>query len=209
MAKRTALLIIDVQYDFLEGGSLATNDANAVIPIINEIRNKVHFDDVVVSKDWHPKGHCSFASSHPGKALFEDITLPDGTPQKLWPDHCVQGSHGAEVHSDLKLEPTDFVVFKGQHAEIDSYSAFFDNAHKAKTTLQDHLQSKAITDVIVVGIALDYCVCFTAMDAKDLGYTTTVVEDACRGVAPESTAAAVENMKKKGINLIKAETLLG
>ncbi|KAA6403347.1 MAG: nicotinamidase/pyrazinamidase [Streblomastix strix] len=204
MCAKKALIIVDVQYDFLEGGSLAVAHGNEVIPVINTLRKRVKFDDVVFTKDWHPKGHCSFASSHAGKALFEDIVLEDGTPQRLWPDHCVQNSHGSDVHKDLSVEKDDFTVLKGQNPKLDSYSAFFDNAKKAKTTLHEHLQNKGISEVFVTGIALDYCVFATAVDAHDLGFKTNVVVDATRGVAPDTSEEAKKKLTEKGITLIQS-----
>lgn len=179
-----ALIIVDVQNDFaLPSGSLSVPGGEEVVPVINAMRSK--FDCVVLTKDWHPEGHISF--------------------QGTWPVHCVQGSSGAELHAALKTEPTDKIVLKGVSPTVDSYSGFYDNNHTSMTELHEFLQSKKIDSVTVVGLAYDYCVGYTALDAKQLGYSTTVMESATRGVAPASTTAMKEKLVSNGIRVVEIE----
>ena len=163
------LIIVDIQNDFLEGGSLAVPNGNDVIPILNEIQKD--FDLILATQDWHPQNHKSFASEHPNKNEFEVIDL-NGLQQVLWPVHCVQGSFGAEFHKDLNLEKVTHIVQKGKNPEVDSYSGFQDNNQLVKTDLEDYLKFKDIELVEIVGLALDYCVKFTCLDAANAGFIT-------------------------------------
>ncbi len=176
---RRALLIVDVQNDFCPGGSLAVSGGDRVIEVINRISPL--FDLVIATRDWHPAGHVSFASSHPGRKPLE-VVEADGIPQVLWPDHCVQGTEGADFHPDLDLRFVDLIVHKGTSARLDSYSAFFENDRVSPTGLGFYLSGLGCSAVYVTGLATDYCVSSTAADALKLGFTTTVVVDAARGV---------------------------
>ncbi|EFA75011.1 nicotinamidase [Heterostelium album PN500] len=206
----SALLLIDVQYDFMKGGSLQVDNAEEILEPINKLRNNRQFDLVVLSKDWHPQDHVSFASNNPGTKLFESIAYHSGT-QVMWPDHCVQGTHGSDINSSLHCESTDVIVLKGQNKQIDSYSAFYDNDHKNKTELDDVLKSKNIKEVYVCGLATDYCVSYTALDAVSAGYKTYFLEDASRGVAPDTTQSQIENMKQHNviISFVSVGLLIG
>lgn len=199
-----ALILVDIQNDFLPGGALAVPEGDAVIPICNSIRDR--FDLVVATQDWHPRDHGSFAANHPGHAVGETIDL-NGLKQILWPVHCVQNSPGAEFAKDLRMLPTDRVFQKGTDPGIDSYSGFFDNGHRKSTGLDDYLKSKSVTDVFVAGLATDYCVKFTALDARSLGYRVHLIVDACRGVnlQPGDVDAAIEDMRKAGVIVTKSE----
>ncbi|WP_092793760.1 bifunctional nicotinamidase/pyrazinamidase [Algoriphagus hitonicola] len=202
----TALIIVDVQYDFLPGGALAVAHGNQIIPVINLIQEK--FDLVVATQDWHPANHKSFAANHPGKKIGEFIDL-NGLEQILWPVHCVQGSQGAEFHRDLDQSPWTAVFQKGKNPEVDSYSGFFDNARRGDTGLGDFLKSKDIKKVYVCGLAQDYCVKFTALDAKSLGFETILIADATRPVNLDSKDGdrAIEAMKEKGIEVLLSTEL--
>lgn len=168
-----ALIIVDVQNDFLEGGNLAVPNGNAVIPVINEIQKE--FELVVATQDWHPPSHNSFAVNHPGMSEFSILEI-NGMPQVLWPIHCVQGSFGAEFHNDLVIEKIEAIFRKGMDRTIDSYSGFFDNDKRKNTGLFGYLKDRAVDEVVVVGLAADFCVFFTANDALDLGFSTTIIE---------------------------------
>ena len=192
----TALLLIDFQLDFLTGGSLAVPEGEAILPLLNDLQPR--FDLVVATQDWHPAGHRSFASTHAGRAAFEDI-IWRGLPQRLWPDHCVQGTPGAALHPGLNLDRVEAIFRKGTDPELDSYSAFFDNGHRRATGLSAYLRARGITEVFVVGLASDYCVYFTAQDARSEGFAVTVIEDATRGIAPESIAAARADLLARGV----------
>jgi nicotinamidase/pyrazinamidase len=203
----TSLILVDVQNDFCPGGSLPVPGGFDVIPVINRLQSL--FGLVVATKDWHPKDHSSFAVNH-GKQPYEVIEL-DGMTQALWPAHCVQGTPGADYAPGLDTKRIAKVFLKGVDRKIDSYSGFFDNGHKRATGLGDYLRQQGVTDVAVVGLATDYCVKWTAMDAQQLGFGTTVVLDACRGVnlKPGDVDRAVEEMKAAGIRLIEIAELLG
>lgn len=184
-----ALLLVDIQRDFLPGGALAVPEGDAVVPVANRLAPC--FELVVATQDWHPPGHASFASSHPGRSPFEQIEL-DGLPQTLWPDHCVQGSAGAQLAPGLDDRPVEALFRKGTDPAIDSYSGFFDNGHRKKTGLGDFLRGRGATAVTLVGLAADVCVAFTARDAVALGFHTTVVRDGTRGIEDvEGTFAAL------------------
>jgi len=205
--RKSALVIIDVQYDFCPPtGSLAVNDGTAVIPIINNLRKAHEWDTIALTQDWHPKGHFSFASTNKDKGakLFTPFEYAPGKFQMMWPDHCVQGSEGAKFHHDLKIEPTDIVVQKGTNINIDSYSGFYDNDAKAKTDLADQLRKHGITDVYVAGLAYDYCVGYSALDALKEGFKVFFIEDGARGVAPETTADMKKRLLEVGVRLINA-----
>ena len=195
-----ALLLIDLQNDFLPGGSLAVPDGDAVVPVANRLMPA--YDLVVATKDWHPAGHGSFASGHAGKQPGEVVELA-GLPQVLWPDHCVQHTRGAELHADLNAGGIDEVVTKGTDSGIDSYSGFFDNGHRKATGLADLLRARGVDAVDVAGLALDYCVKFTALDAVKEGFTTTVLLDGCRAVnlQPGDGDAAVAEMQAAGVQV--------
>ncbi len=206
---KTALLLIDLQYDFLPGGSLAVAGGDQVIPVANRMIEfaRDHGWYVVATQDWHPENHGSFAVNNAGTEMYGHGEL-DGLPQVWWPAHCVQGTRGAEIVENL-LRP-DAIVQKGTNVSVDSYSGFFDNAHKSKTELDDLLKKQEIDTVVVLGIATDYCVKFTVLDAIELGYKVYVVQDACRGVdMPEGSAqAALEEMDGNGAELIKSSEIV-
>ncbi|MBP1885881.1 bifunctional nicotinamidase/pyrazinamidase [Sinorhizobium mexicanum] len=199
MAKE-ALIVIDVQNDFCPGGALAVAGGDEIVPIVNRlIQQSAH---VILTQDWHPAGHSSFASSHPGRAPFATVTMPYGE-QTLWPDHCVQGSPGAEFHPDLEWTTAELVVRKGFRAEIDSYSAFFENDHRTPTGLAGYLRERDISKVSLCGLATDFCVAFSALDAVAQGFLTSVVLGACRGIDLNgSLAAMTERMRDAGVKLI-------
>ena len=196
----TTLIIIDVQNDFCHGGPLAVPEADAVIPVINHLTN-IH-DFVVATQDWHPLGHLSFASSH-GKNPGDSVTLPYGD-QILWPDHCVQGSMGADFHPDLDIRKVQAVFRKGMNPELDSYSAFYENDRKTRTGLSPYLKSFGISEILLCGLASDYCVFYSAMDGLKDGFKTSIVTDAVRAVnVPEgSESRAIEKMKKAGVKFV-------
>jgi nicotinamidase/pyrazinamidase len=198
----SVLLVVDVQNSFLPGGSLAVTDGGAVIPVINEIARR--FGNVVMTQDWHPAGHASFASSHAGKQPFETIDLAYGR-QVLWPDHCVQGTDSAALSKDLAIPHAQLVIRKGFHSDIDSYSAFTEADGKTTTGLAAYLKARNISRVFVVGLATDFCVAWSALDARKAGFETYVVEDACRGIDTEgSLAKAWDDMAKAGVKRIQS-----
>lgn len=195
--KTDALIVVDVQNDFCPGGALAVTDGNAVVPVINALAAR--FENVVLTQDWHPAGHASFASSHPGKAPFETTTMPYG-PQVLWPDHCVQGTSGAELHAGLAVPHAQLIIRKGYHAGVDSYSAFREADRTTGTGLAGYLRERGIRRVFVVGLATDYCVGWTAIDAQAAGFAAVVVEDACRAIdLGGSLAKAWTDMTAAGV----------
>lgn len=196
-----ALLLIDIQNDFLPGGALAVTDGDQVIPVANRLMSQ--FPLVVATQDWHPSDHRSFASQHPGRNVGEVINL-DGLEQVLWPDHCVQGSVGAQFAPELNLNAIDYVIQKGTDVFIDSYSGFFDNDHRKSTELDKLLRDHGITEVQIVGLATDYCVKFTALDAVSLGFKTSVVLEGIRGVelSQGDCAKAIDEMRSAGIEII-------
>ncbi len=193
----SALVVTDVQNDFCGGGALAVPDAEAILPVVNELVRK--FEQVIFTQDWHPPGHVSFASSHPGRRVFDRITLPIGE-QILWPDHCVAGTSGAALHPGLHVPPHATVLRKGVHESIDSYSAFFENDGTTAVGLDALLREASVGEVVLAGLATDFCVLRTALDARRLGYEVTVVEAGCRGIDVDgSLAAAWSRMAAKGI----------
>ena len=197
---KTALLVIDVQNDFCPAGALEVAGGNEIIPYINE--EMVKYDCVVLTQDWHPKGHSSFATSHEGKNPLELIKMPYGD-QVLWPDHCVQGSKGAEFHPDLNIEQANAIIRKGSNPFIDSYSAFFENDRKTSTGLDGYLKSLEIEKISLVGLATDFCVNYSAQDAANLGYKVSVLEKMCRAIDLNgSLAAAKSEMQDCGVEFI-------
>jgi nicotinamidase/pyrazinamidase len=199
-----ALIIVDLQNDFCPGGALAVKEGDKIVEVINKLQPK--FDLVVATQDWHPKNHKSFASNHLGKKVGEVVSL-DGLTQVLWPDHCVQGTVGAELRNDLDKNKIKRVFQKGIDQNIDSYSGFFDNGHKRTTGLDNYLKQQGVNVVYVVGLATDYCVKFTALDAVDLGFKTILILDACKGVELQEgdVARAVEEMRLKGVGIVIAD----
>ncbi|WP_114778634.1 bifunctional nicotinamidase/pyrazinamidase [Botryobacter ruber] len=198
-----ALVLIDIQNDFLPGGALAVPEGDQVIPIVNRIQE--HFDLVVATQDWHPENHKSFASNHEGKNNFEVIQL-QGLEQVLWPDHCLQGTPGAAFSEDLQMNKVEAIFRKGMDPEIDSYSGFYDNGYLKSTALADYLRNKQVSEVYVAGLAGDYCVYFTAKDALKEGFKTFVVEDACRPISLEGYERAKEIICELGGNLVHSST---
>jgi nicotinamidase/pyrazinamidase len=194
-----ALVVIDVQNDFCPGGALAVAGGDDIVQGINALMND--FDSVILTQDWHPAGHSSFASSHTGKSPLDLIDMPYG-PQVLWPDHCIQGSLGAKFHMELHQDRADMIIRKGYNPAIDSYSAFFENDHETPTGLEGYLRTRGITGVTMVGLALDFCVNYSAVDAAKLGFDVTVRQDLCRAIdMGGSLAAAVEGMTAAGVIL--------
>jgi nicotinamidase/pyrazinamidase len=173
------LLVIDVQNDFCAGGALAVPDGDAVVPVINRLVER--FGHVVLTQDWHPEGHSSFATSHPGSAAFDTISMPYGA-QTLWPDHCVQGSAGAAFHPQLDTKRAELVIRKGFRPEIDSYSAFYENDRRTPTGLAGYLRERGLRRIFHAGLATDYCVYYSAVDARRLGFDSIVVEAGCRAI---------------------------
>jgi len=203
---RSALVVVDVQNGFCTGGRLAVADGEAVVPVINRIGPR--FENVVLTQDWHPAGHASFASSHAGRKPFETIELGYGT-QVLWPEHCVQGTHDAALHAGLQLPQAQLVVRKGFHPGVDSYSAFQEADRRTPTGLNGYLRERAIERLFVVGLATDFCVAWTALDARRLGYETWVVEDATRAIDLDgSLAAAWRQMAQAGVGRVRSADLL-
>lgn len=196
-----ALLVIDVQNDFCPGGALAVPEGDAVVAVANRVMPRYQL--VVATQDWHPKGHGSFASSHPGAKVHELRDL-NGLPQVMWPDHCVQGTPGASFHSALDVTCFDHVTRKGTDVGIDSYSGFFDNGHKKQTDLASFLWQWQVESVDVLGLATDYCVKFTALDARELGFSVRVLSEGCRGVdvSPGDSHRALEEMRAVGITIV-------
>jgi nicotinamidase/pyrazinamidase len=181
------LIVVDVQNDFCPGGNLAVPHGDEVAPIVNGLAER--FRNVVLTQDWHPHGHLSFASAHPGRRPYETITLAYGS-QVLWPDHCVQGTPGAEFHKSLHIPHAGLVLRKGMHREIDSYSTFYENDRKTPTGLVGYLRERVLTRVFLAGLAFDFCVRYSAEDAQREGFTVLVVDNACRGIDVDGSVAA-------------------
>ena len=195
----SALIVIDMQYDFCPGGALGVPEGDSIVPGINALM--AQFPAVILTQDWHPAGHSSFASSHDGKAPFDMVDMPYG-PQVLWPDHCVQGSQGAAFHEGLDTDRADLIIRKGYNPAIDSYSAFFENDHTTPTGLHGYLQTRGIDDLTMVGLATDFCVNFSAVDAARLGYRVTLRQELTRGIDLDgSLNAAVAGMREAGVVL--------
>lgn len=193
------LIIVDIQNDFLEGGSLAVPNGNDVIPVLNEIQKD--FDLIVATQDWHPQNHKSFAAEHPGKNEFEIIDL-NGLQQVLWPVHCVQGSFGAEFHNNLKMNSVEAIFRKGMDHEIDSYSGFYDNGKRKNTGLFGYLKDRNVSEVFIAGLAADFCVYFTANDALDLVFKTNIIEEASKPIDAENWNKLKDEFREKGGNII-------
>jgi nicotinamidase/pyrazinamidase len=202
-----ALILVDIQNDFLPGGALAVPDGDAVIPVANKLQ--AVFPLVVATQDWHPANHGSFAASHPGKKVFEQIEL-NGLPQTLWPVHCVQNTKGADLANALDRNRIAKIFPKGTDAGIDSYSGLFDNGHRKSTGLGEWLKVQGVTEVFVCGLATDYCVKFTALDAVGMGFKTHFIEDASRGVnlRPDDVKNAIDEMKRARIAIVQSADLL-
>ena len=202
-----ALIIVDVQYDFMPGGALPARDGDDVVPVINRVQ--ALFDVAIATQDWHPANHGSFASNHPGHKPGEVVDL-NGLQQILWPDHCVQGSHGAELHRDLGRARIAKVVRKGTDPGIDSYSTFFDNGRRKSTGLEHDLRARGVTDVYLAGLATDYCVLWSARDALELGFRTHVIADGCRGVdlKPGDSERAFDEMRTLGIKVLASDAIV-
>jgi nicotinamidase/pyrazinamidase len=200
-----ALIVVDVQNDFLPGGALAVPDGDAILPLVNRLAGV--FANVVLTQDWHPPGHASFASAHAGAAPFDVISMPYGE-QRLWPDHCVQGSFGARLHRDLDDDNAFAILRKGVNPGVDSYSGFVEADGHTTTGLEALLRARGIARVFACGLATDYCVAFTALDARAAGFETFVIEDACRGIdADGSLERAWERMSAAGIARIEASQI--
>ncbi|MBC7474886.1 MAG: bifunctional nicotinamidase/pyrazinamidase [Candidatus Sericytochromatia bacterium] len=203
---KDALILIDIQNDFCPGGSLAVNEGDQIIPIVNQLQKQ--FDLVIATQDWHPADHISFAANHTNKKVGEFIDV-NGNPQILWPVHCAQGTHGADFVEELDMSKVKKVFQKGTNKQIDSYSGFFDNDHKNSTGLGDYLKLEGVENVYIVGLATDYCVKYTVIDALSLGFNTNVVIDACRGVKlnPNDVENAIQDMEKAGAKIIMSNSL--
>ena len=203
--KNAALIVVDVQNDFCPGGALAVTGGDAVVEPINRLIER--FDNVILTQDWHPAGHSSFASSHPGQSPFATIDMPYG-PQTLWPDHCIQGSSGASFHRDLAWAKAQLVIRKGFRAAIDSYSAFFENDRTTPTGLAGYLAERGLSQIVLTGLATDFCVGFSALDAARLGLKVSVVMDASRAIDLNgSLAEAEKQMRTAGVTLTEMATL--
>jgi nicotinamidase/pyrazinamidase len=200
---RDALLVIDIQKDFCPGGALPVADGDAVVPIANRLMR--HFEHVILTQDWHPAGHGSFATSHSTREPFSTIDLHYGE-QTLWPDHCIQGTRGAEFHDDLDVDSAQLIIRKGFRSHIDSYSAFFENDRATPTGLAGYLNERGLTRVVCIGLATDYCVRYSATDARRLGFEAVLVADACRAIdLGGSLAAGMEEMRRAGVLILGSE----
>ena len=200
------LLVVDIQNDFCPGGALAVPNGEEVVPKINELAE--HFEHIVLTQDWHCPGHISFASSHRGRQPFETINLSYG-PQVLWPDHCVQGTYGAELRSNLRIPHAELVLRKGYHRTIDSYSAFYENDGTTHTGLAGYLRERGLTRVFLAGLAFDFCVRYSAEDAHREGFDVLVVEDCCRAINVEGSEETTrQKLRSLGIRLLSAPSVL-
>jgi nicotinamidase/pyrazinamidase len=201
-----ALVWVDIQNDFCPGGALAVPDGDAVVDVANALAPR--FGLVVATRDYHPPTHLSFAANHPGKRVYEQIEL-DGLPQVLWPPHCVQGTSGSELHPRLDASRVTRIFMKGTDERIDSYSGFFDNGHRQATGLGDYLKQAGVTELVIVGLATDYCVKWTALDARQLGFGVRVVEDGCRGVGldPGDIPRAFAEMRAAGARIVRSSEI--
>jgi nicotinamidase/pyrazinamidase len=199
------LIVTDIQNDFCPGGALAVPGGDAVIEVIHRIAPR--FEHIILTQDWHPQGHSSFASSHPGKSPFDTVELSYGA-QTLWPDHCVQGSKGAEFHLALHLPQAELILRKGFRPRIDSYSAFFENDRSTPTGLAGYLQERNLSRVFLAGLAYDFCVGYSALDARRVGLQAVVIRDACRAINLEGSAARIEaSFDQAGVMLIESAML--
>ena len=201
----SVLIVVDVQNDFCPGGELAVPKGDEIVPLVNRLIDA--FDHVVLTQDGHPRGHSSFASSHKGQAPFSSVRMPYGD-QTLWPDHCVQGTEGAAIHKGIDIPHAQLVIRKGHNPKVDSYSAFIEADGKLKTGLDGYLRGRGIKTIFVTGLATDFCVGWTAIDARKLGLGAYVIEDACRGIDTQgSLAAAWKNMERAGVKRIQSGDL--
>ncbi len=196
------LVLIDIQNDFIPGGSLPVPEGDEIIPVVNKIQDK--FDLIVATQDWHPQNHMSFASNHNGKAQFEETEVA-GMHQILWPDHCVQGSAGAEFHPELVTKKVEAVFRKGMDPEIDSYSGFYDNGHKKSTGLAGYLRGKGATDLYFCGLAADVCVYFSIKDALQEGFSATLIDDATRALNDDKFSEMKKELRELGMKSIKSD----
>jgi nicotinamidase/pyrazinamidase len=203
---KKALILVDLQNDFCRGGSLEVPDGDAVIPVANRLQ--ACFDLVIATQDWHPPGHVSFASAHPGKKMG-DTVLVDNIVQELWPEHCIQGSQGAEFHPKLMTQHIHKLIHKGTDPKIDSYSTFFDNEHLRSTGLEAYLRQEGIDEIYIMGLATDYCVKYSCRDAVKLGFKVYVIEDGCRGVGLRAgdIEKAMEEMRSEGVKVIQSKDI--
>lgn len=201
-----ALLLVDIQNGFCPGGNLAVEDGDKVVPVANRLIESGCYGLIVASQDWHPPGHGSFASSHPGKKPFEMGEL-SGKPQVMWPDHCVQNTDDADFHPALNVAAIDYVQRKGENPDVDSYSAFRDNDRNAVTGLDAYLRRKSIATLDIVGLATDYCVKYSAIDAVAMlpGTRVRLIEDGCRGINADDVAAALREMREAGVEIINSD----
>jgi nicotinamidase/pyrazinamidase len=196
---RELLLVVDIQNDFLPGGALAVPGGDLIIPVVNALAAR--FEHVVLTQDWHPEGHQSFASSHEGRSSFSTIEMHYGE-QILWPEHCVQGTFGAAFHQDLDIHQAEAIIRKGHRSEVDSYSAFFENDHRTPTGLAGYLRERGVKRIFICGLALDFCVAWSALDARRLGFDVSVVEDATRAIDTSgSLERAMGDMKAAGVRM--------
>lgn len=205
-----ALLLIDIQNGFCPGGNLPVPAGDTIVPVVNALMASGHYDLIVASQDWHPANHGSFASMHPGKQPFE-MGMLSGKQQVMWPDHCVQGTQDAEFHPDLNISRIDYIQKKGENPDVDSYSAFRDNDQTSTTGLHIYLQEKGVTQLDIAGLATDYCVKFSALDAVEMlpGVTTRFIQDASLGIDPQTVEAAIADMQSHGVHVITSSTVLG
>lgn len=201
-----ALIIVDIQNDFVTGGKLEVPNGEQIIPLVNSLSEQ--FDLVVATQDWHPPAHKSFASNHPGTNIFDVITV-NGLEQVLWPDHCVQASRGAEFHPQLSMTRTEAIFRKGMDPDIDSYSGFYDNGHRKSTGLSGYLQERKVDLVYVCGLAADYCVFFTVRDALQLGFRTFLIEDATRAINEKGFETAKREVLSLGGTVLNSDEVLG
>lgn len=203
-----ALLLIDIQNGFCPGGNLPVAEGDAVVPVANRLMRSGRYDLVVASQDWHPAKHGSFASQHDGKKPF-DMGELSGQPQVMWPDHCVQDTRDAEFHPDLDQSRIDYIQRKGENPAVDSYSAFRDNDRSALTGLSDYLRSKNVTELDLMGLATDYCVRFSALDAVDMlpGVTVRLIADGCRGIDPAAVKQALDVMADAGVEIVDSSRI--
>jgi nicotinamidase/pyrazinamidase len=204
MNSKTALILVDLQNDFCHGGSLAVPDADAIIPLANELQ--AYFDLIIATKDWHPREHSSFAINHPNSKVGDIVTM-NYIKQVLWPIHCVQNTKGSDFHPLLDLSLIEKIVYKGLDTNIDSYSAFFDNAHQRTTGLANYLHEEEVKSIYIIGLATDYCVKYTCLDGVALGFDTYLIEDACRGVELNKgdIEKTLEELRKIGVNVIQSK----
>jgi nicotinamidase/pyrazinamidase len=200
-----ALLLVDVQNDFMPGGSLEVPQGNMIVPLINRLQK--YFDLVVVTQDWHPQNHKSFASNHANKKPFEEIDL-QRMKQTLWPDHCVQGTKGADFHPDLNINKIAAIFRKGMDPEIDSYSGFYDNGHQISTGLSGYLKEKGITEIHFCGLAADICVYYTIKDSLKEGFSATLIEDASRPLNNDAFVGIKSELRKMGVRIINSHEIL-